>query len=382
MKKVLMMSTIGMGPPHHGNRARFRTLADALSQHVEISILGINMPEDEFAGLPRDRYSVLGNLRDSLRFRIRRKLGRIVRKALGHSKHEANEPLDRDLDPGLLIEIGKLATDTHYDLAIVNYATYSLYLTALPAGTRTAIDTIDVLSNRRARFASISGGEAWQSLSPDDERRALLRANTVIAIQEKEAEAFRQLLPELSDVQVISYIERPTEISRTTRGGYFGILSSDNPINIQSVNWFIDKVWLKFVERVPEARLLVGGGVCDHIPNTPAVTKLGVLPTVDAFYRQVDICINPCLAGTGLKIKTVEALAAGRCVVGSRFSADGLTAREGNGLFVANEVDEYLDLMIRLYVDPDFVQRSGSAGHHYLRTMYEASMQAINALSR
>jgi glycosyltransferase involved in cell wall biosynthesis len=375
--KILMMSTIGMGPPHHGNRARFRTLADALSKHADVSILGLNMPAEEFATLPSERYTVLGNLRDGLPFRIRRKLGRIIRKAFSGTRREANEPLDRDLDRGLITQIARITADTHFDLAVVNYATYSLYLTALPGRTRTAIDTIDVLSNRRARFASIGGGEAWQSMTPDDERRALLRADTVIAIQEKEAVVFRELLPRAHDVQVISYLDRPTEIPRDASAFSFGILSSDNPINIQSVNWFIDAVWLPFIERVPTARLLIGGGVCAHIPDHSAVTKLGVLPAVEAFYRQVDICINPCLTGTGLKIKTVEALAAGRCVVGSRYSADGLTACEENGLFEANAVNEYLDLMARLLGDPAFTRRSGTAGHQYLRAMYETSMQAI-----
>ncbi len=376
-----MMSTFGMGPPHHGNRARFRTLADALSKHAEISILGLNMPADEFAALSGHSHVVLENLRDTLSFRICRKLAQMARKALGNTAREANDPLDRDLDPGLLKRITRITAETHFDLAIVNYATYSLYLTALPASTRRAIDTIDVLSNRRERLAGIVGSEALKSLSPDDERRALARADLIIAIQDEEAEVFRQLLSESGDVSVIRYLDRPIEIGRDTPTGFcFGILSSDNPINIQSVNWFVDNVWKPFSQCVPGARLLIGGGVCDHVADYEAVTKLGVLPTVDAFYRQVDACINPCLTGTGLKIKTVEALAAARCVIGSRFSADGLIASEDNGLFVANTPEEYLALMKRLHGDPSLTQRTGRAGHRYLQALYESSIDAARKL--
>ena len=59
---------------------------------------------------------------------------------------------------------------------------------------------------------------------------------------------------------------------------------------------------------------------------------LGPVPDAEDFYRAVECVLNPMAGGTGLKIKTVEALAAGLPVLGTRDAFAGLPANHpGHG---------------------------------------------------
>jgi glycosyltransferase involved in cell wall biosynthesis len=70
---------------------------------------------------------------------------------------------------------------------------------------------------------------------------------------------------------------------------------------------------------------------------------LGPVPDAEDFYRAVECVLNPMAGGTGLKIKTVEALAAGLPVLGTRDAFAGLPAEHpGHG---AADVASLVELM-------------------------------------
>ena len=67
------------------------------------------------------------------------------------------------------------------------------------------------------------------------------------------------------------------------------------------------------------------------------------VPDPAAFYQAVDCVLNPMVPGTGLKIKTVEALAHGRPVLGTRHAFSGLPAEHPG--HCAADVPEMVALM-------------------------------------
>jgi hypothetical protein len=70
---------------------------------------------------------------------------------------------------------------------------------------------------------------------------------------------------------------------------------------------------------------------------------LGPVREAEDFYRAVECVLNPMAGGTGLKIKTVEALAAGLPVLGTRDAFAGLPAEHpGHG---AADVSALVEMM-------------------------------------
>jgi glycosyltransferase involved in cell wall biosynthesis len=63
------------------------------------------------------------------------------------------------------------------------------------------------------------------------------------------------------------------------------------------------------------------------------------------------VVINPQVAGTGLKIKCVEALSAGCPLVMNRAGADGLEEGEGRAFLVAAGWEEFADHVVGILTD-------------------------------
>ncbi|MFC7539078.1 glycosyltransferase family 4 protein [Siccirubricoccus deserti] len=102
----------------------------------------------------------------------------------------------------------------------------------------------------------------------------------------------------------------------------FGYLGSANPWNAASV--------LALDAALREAPLpwLIAGRILGRqdlvLASRPA--RMADVPDPAQFYAAVDCVLNPMTGGTGLKIKTVEALAHGRPVLGTSAAFAGLPA--------------------------------------------------------
>jgi hypothetical protein len=102
----------------------------------------------------------------------------------------------------------------------------------------------------------------------------------------------------------------------------FGLMASANPWNLRATQ-ALDAA-------------LVGSGLdwvlAGRVAGHPALAlrsrplRLGPVARVERFYAQVGCVLNPMQGGTGLKIKTVEALGFGLPVLGTRDAFAGLGA--------------------------------------------------------
>jgi glycosyltransferase involved in cell wall biosynthesis len=88
----------------------------------------------------------------------------------------------------------------------------------------------------------------------------------------------------------------------------------------------------------PEVLSLAGRGV--------RVT--GPVPTVSPHLDQAAVVLAPLTIGGGVRIKVLEALAAGKAVVASSRAVEGVTARPGEALVVADGVAEMAAAVVHL----------------------------------
>ena len=67
----------------------------------------------------------------------------------------------------------------------------------------------------------------------------------------------------------------------------------------------------------------------------------------DDFYALGDICINPVFNGSGLKIKTMEAISHGKVTIVDPHSAIGLFQSNSAPLYRVETAQDYLDIVFR-----------------------------------
>ena len=216
----------------------------------------------------------------------------------------------------------ELVATHQYDAVIVNYVWMSKVLAGIH-GPLKVIDTHDLFGDRHLTAEEQGLEPRWFFTTVDEERKGFERADIVIGIQERESEKIQQRFS--GPVVTIGHPVEPgflTALRRPNPSFTFGYLGSGNPWNVRSV-LAIDAALAQ--ERV--ARWALAGTISRRrllLRSHPFL--LGVVEQVDRFYDVVECVLNPMLGGTGLKIKTIEAIAFGKPVIGTRDAFEGMRA--------------------------------------------------------
>ena len=243
-----------------------------------------------------------------------------------------------DLYPiGLTRYVNALQKKNNFDAIIINYAILSKLFTS-KLNCKKILYAHDCLSFKKQR---LEVKRFWIDLTPNQEAKGLQRCDTVLSIQENESIYFRYLYPRGNIVTVYSNFK----VSRQTITGNKNILflSGKSILNVNGINYFITNVFPMILKNEPEAQLIIGGSICDVLPQIerPNIRLLGRIDKEETFYEMGDIAINPIYQGTGLKIKTFEALAYGKVTIVHPHSAEGIYQPQEAPVFIGHTPQEF-----------------------------------------
>jgi polysaccharide biosynthesis protein PslH len=122
--------------------------------------------------------------------------------------------------------------------------------------------------------------------------------------------------------------------------------------NQQGLRWFIGQCWPQILAAVPDLRLrLVGVGIefaARHCAGAASIDMVG--PVEDAIEEigRSQIAIVPLLAGSGTRLKILEAWAAGTAVVSTPIGAEGLEAGGGEFVKIASDPASFTQSVLSL----------------------------------
>lgn len=85
------------------------------------------------------------------------------------------------------------------------------------------------------------------------------------------------------------------------------------------------------------AKLRIGGGICSSIKPCPGIELSGAVQDLESFYSGCTLAINPVQVGSGLKIKTIEAMGWGMPLVTTSAGASGLEGEAGKSFVLAED---------------------------------------------
>ena len=380
-ERILVIAEIGCGPPYYGNRARMRSLlAELRALGYSIDFAGVRFSaEEKAATLPHIDRWVHSFEEPAVAFFWRRRKWELRRWLRGAASSAAN--LDRWFKPSWLDEARELQARENYSRVLVAYAYHSAFLEAFPASCRKILDAHDTLSGRHEMIESAGVGKFWFSCSEEEERLGLERADVVLAIQDEEAEVFRKLLLHgKTEVRVVGHFVEPREVPENPGAEqHIGYIGANNPLNLQGLQWFIREVWPTVLHEFPAARFVVAGSICDKLKPGPGLELLGKVRDAAQAHADFLLSINPMPSGTGLKIKTVEAMACGRPVVATPAGCAGLRAYLGQGLVEAKDAESFAKAVMSWLRNPDEARRQGKLAREAVAEFNEKSRKALAA---
>jgi glycosyltransferase involved in cell wall biosynthesis len=273
-----------------------------------------------------------------------------------------------DYDCSAFREPLRSAVERHRPVAVIaEYLWMAPCLDAVPAGVLRCVDTHDVMHRRldfRDRLSNV-----WVTCTAEEERRLLEKADVIIAIQSRELERFRRLVPHRQIVCVPHYVlVRPSPFKG--RRAVVIIVGGNSPPNVEGTTAFLKDGWPVVCRERPGTELHVYGELAGAIPSGEQVIRIGFTKSLQRAYRQATVVINPVRLGTGLKIKTVDALAHGKAVVTTSCGAEGLEHGASSAFLVADEMEAFGREVAALLVDGTARARLERAAADFARTEF------------
>jgi hypothetical protein len=254
-------------------------------------------------------------------------------KLLGEEKEDPSAvhrllPVMRTFCPDLLVEVLlRLDVTLQPEIFLVDYVFMTRALPLVRSEALKVVDTIDVFSTKRDKVIQYQIEDSL-ALTAKEEADLLDKADLVISIQADEAEELRRLVPNKSIVIAGVDFGPIDSVPLPVPDPVILLVASDNSMNVKGLKDFLRFAWPLIRREVPNAELRVGGtvGARIEIEDDAAVRIMGRIENLPSAYAQARVVINPAVAGTGLKIKTVEALCYLRPIVVWPSGVDGVGA--------------------------------------------------------
>lgn len=265
---------------------------------------------------------------------------------------------DAQLDPFL--------NGRRYRIAVVEHFWCAAYAPALrPHCDRLVLDLHNIESElarthaRATGFALSIAGRRFAASYARLERRWIPQFDLILVASEADrlrvdhpnVHVFPNALPEIA---------RP-EVPESDAIVFSGNLEY-HP-NVEAVRWFRNRVWpqirdlteWRLIGRNPEA-------IAKIVAGDDRIRLIGPVDDAVTEIARAKIAIVPLLSGSGTRFKILEAWAAARAVVSTTLGAEGLNARSGEHLLIANDPQEFAAAIARLLGDDAQRRTLGDAG--------------------
>jgi glycosyltransferase involved in cell wall biosynthesis len=260
-------------------------------------------------------------------------------------------------------------------IVIVEFSrlTYTVYPRGNSAGTcRYWIDTHDILHERAERYQAAGASVSHVPIS-SQEVRTLETYDAILAIQKPEGDRLRHLVSQKPVIVVPHGIDPPILPGRNTNGQQptrLGFLGGRDEANRYALNWFVNEVWPGIRSHFGgKVELHVAGQVCNSWhSHHEGVVVVGPIASIDRFWPNIDIAINPVRFGSGLKIKNVEALAYGCPLITTSIGAQGLEGASPDGLRIADTERDWNRCLDAWLTTPESAEKLGRAGRAYAKS--------------
>lgn len=272
--------------------------------------------------------------------------------------------VDDQYPKGLDKLVNKLDAEYHFDICIINYYELSKLfdLISIP---KKAIATHDAFAYKNLKI-----GHPILCITADTEAKAMQRCPHIFALQEQEADYFQILSPGSKVYNLYGNFEYHSQPIVGNHKMVF--LSGNNKFNQNGIKWFLKEIFPLIRKAVHDAELLVGGSICKVLPslgNIEGVTALGYIDNPSVFYAMADVAINPVFQGTGLKIKTFEAISFDKVTLVHPHSMAGIYDKSNAPLFASDRPNDWVSFLQELWSSPLKIESVKKSNENYLRSM-------------
>lgn len=118
--------------------------------------------------------------------------------------------------------------------------------------------------------------------------------------------------------------------------------------NQDGLKWFLENVWSVIHKKHPDLEFHIAGRntpqwVFDQTGN--GIVVHGEVEDAKAFIAAHPMTVVPLFSGSGMRVKILEGMAMGRIVLTTTIGVEGISAKHGQELFIADTAKEFVQLI-------------------------------------
>jgi glycosyltransferase involved in cell wall biosynthesis len=137
---------------------------------------------------------------------------------------------------------------------------------------------------------------------------------------------------------------------------------------------FLARVWPRVIAAVPRARFRVIGHcptpLWRRLESLPGVEVLGRVESVEEHLDGAHVFAVPLRAGSGMRMKILEALAWQVPIVTTTIGCEGIGVQNGRHVIIADEPEEMASAILRVGRDEDLARSLRREGRRFVETNY------------
>jgi len=381
-RKILVISQTPTHPPNAGNRARIKNILESLIEWGhEVHFLHLKKDSDDdrlMRSFWQERFHSFSYKTPIIKPSKTWKAIKKIKSYFG-KEHLYIYSIDDWYDGAVDPFIKELQIKEQFNTVIIVYVFISKVLENFGQNVLKIIDAQDIFTNRHKLYLKQGQKPTFFFTSAKEEAKGLNRADIIIAIQSEEAKFYQKLV----DKKVITLrhlISLNKPIHEKIIEFKLLFIGSSNPINVHGLNYFLEEIFPLVRSRCPAIELLIAGNVCDVIEDRQGCIKLGAMEEIEKAYQMSDIVINPVLFGTGLKIKSVEALGYGKALVTTSAGAVGLEEGKNDAFLVADTPAEFCDRILDILSNPIFFNQLAQKAYDYAVQLNQNNLNSLQKI--
>jgi len=171
----------------------------------------------------------------------------------------------------------------------------------------------------------------------------------------------------------------PKKIEFSTKPDFIFLGSLDWYPNIEALDWFINKVWLIILTKIPNAKLHIAGknankNWVEKLKTKPNILFYGEINSPESYLSKGKILISPLFSGSGIRIKILEALSLGLPIVASSLAIKGLELENNENIVIANNKKDFSNACINLFSDKLLWEKLAIKGKKFIKENFSSEI--------
>ena len=381
--RIILLTQVVPNPPDSGPKIKTHNVLRYLAQRHEIHLVSFVRSETEAANARAlAEYCRAGITTVPIRRSRIRDIGYLLRSLI------SGRPflIERDDSREMRQVLTDLVSNSTYDAVHADQLSMAQFAVDLPVPIR-------VLDEHNAVWTIVrraAGREAWYRRLPAElewrklkayEGRVCRQFDHVTVVSEDDRRDLAQatgaafaskVIPIAVDTDQLAFAPRTPEARHV-----LSVATMFYPPNVEGIMWFAERAFPRVRQTVADTKFLIVGS---RPPK--AVTDLGLdpecgfqvtgyVPELGPFLKKSAVLVVPVHSGSGMRVKILEAFARGIPIVSTRVGVEGIEARDGEHLLVADEPEAFAQAVIRVLRDPELGRRLADAGRRLVESVYD-----------